>query len=211
MKKTISAFLFLMPFCAFCFADSVYYEYYGYGPYYNYYYYDAYGYPWPQPTGVVYVVDFQKTPSPKDIDEMYTLQARKAAADAYDKILSLITIPDAEIYSSENNEIKAKITVNNNSGYTIKKIYFIGVITSKNTGGVIADETFGYVLPEPLLPMNKQTYEISMDKGFSVAHSDMCDFKAKVAAIDTADGQSIQGGAFSDEDKQELDKLRRGY
>ena len=211
MKKILFSLSAFLMFNAFCFAwwdyeDRPFYE--GYD-----YYYDGQdgwvnGYPWPPPSRIEYKAYFQQNSG--DLEEMYSLQARKAAEDAYDQVLTLITVPNAKIYSVSNAP-KAEITVNNNSQYSIKKVYFIGAVISKNTNKIIADGSFSYVLPNTLLPLNKEICKIPLDKAFNIQHSDMFDFQAKVVGIDTADGQRIQSGAFTSADEQQLEELQKDY
>ncbi|MCL2390650.1 MAG: hypothetical protein FWD54_00960 [Endomicrobia bacterium] len=213
MKKILFALLVFLIFSAFCFSIDLDLElrrvynspvkiYYSFGSNFR-----LTRPSWPMPLRAANTAYFQKDTA-ADLDRLYSLEARRSAAESRDRILSLIIVLNAKIYTIDNGQTKAEITVENNSGFTIKKIYFTGEITSRATGEIIAAKAFNYTLSKPLLPLNKKTYEILMNNIFPVSCSDMCGFEVKVTGIYTESGQAIQTGAFTQAEEQKLNILR---
>jgi hypothetical protein len=151
-------------------------------------------------------------------EEVNALEAKKTAAQAAKKELSSIRVPRAKFYkqyfSDKIPASMAEITVENGSGYLIKKIYFRGELKTHITNKTLINETFSYTTANTLDSLERATYKISLNEfgGWAKAKPpDMAIFTVTVEGIETYDGKLLDVNGFTLADQKRLNALKDEY
>jgi len=224
MKKLFCILILLAGFAVFSFSDSTRHNYVnrghnaGYGGFlndyyihniscclfysdYNNFYYDKYNKD---------AANARKT--------IEILEAKKAQKQDAEKKLSKISVVSAKFYKKYTTDkipqSIAEITLENASDYSLKKLYFRGILKTHITNKLIIDEFFNYEISGVQEPSEMATYKIPLNAfgGWSKAKApDLAVFTVTLEGLESRRGRKVQKGSFTPSDEKLLEKLKKEY
>jgi hypothetical protein len=125
-------------------------------------------------------------------------RTKKAANDIAKRQTSRVKILNARFYKQYTTDTlpisMAKITVENNSDYPIKTIFFNGKLIIHKTGQVLINDTFRYDVDGTFDVGQANAYDIALNsygKWAKANTPDLAKFNVVVTGIETSDGMSF--------------------